>query len=227
MKDIELAGNLRIPYPFAFRFLDAVIKKVGYGTLFTNGRYKRYKELYLGAITAQMLTMYGGMAGQLYVVSPDDDPPDFFIKQHKLHDDDEDKTDEISYAFEVVDYTEHSPNIEAVIDDKLARNYPENYNIVVLFKHPTETTYDYAHLVEKYRDEKRWILIIMRTDRTASGILLNGDHWIVAAVSPPPVQQLIKPDKTDKPGYDQMLTISHRGRNQVVSSERVRIKLPD
>lgn len=207
MREIELTGDLRIPYPFAFRYLEAVINKIGYGTLFTNGRYKRYKELYVGAITAQMLST--DMADRFYVTSPDDDPPDFTLRQYKPHEDEPDKTDEVSYAFEVVDYTDHSPSIEAIIDAKLDRNYPENYNIVVLFKHSTETTYDYDHLVEKYHDQKRWILIIMRTARTASGILLNGDHWVVAAVSQPPVQRLIKPDKIDKPDFNQMLIHPH------------------
>jgi hypothetical protein len=67
----------------------------------------------------------------------------------------------------------------------------------------------------------------MRTNRTAGGILLNGDYWNVAAVSQPPVQRLVKPDKVDKKDYDNILMHPHRGKNRVISTTRVRLVLPE
>jgi hypothetical protein len=222
--EIELTGDLRIQYSAAYRYTDAIINNVSEKSFFTDNRYLRYKELFLGAVVAQMVSEHTGE--YYYVTSPDKDPPDFMLRLLRKHEGNSEKTDEQGFNFEVTDYTEHDKSISDVIDKKLTKGYPDNYSLVVLFRHPTETTFNYQELVNKYKDNKHWIVILMRTNQSKSGIKLPEWHWCVVAVSNPIVQKLIKLDRVDKADIPQMWYQKGRGRDIPPNAKPVKIKLP-
>lgn len=222
---LELSGELRMQYSTVYRYSDAAIARLSESRFFNDSRYKRYKELLLGAVVAQTVSEHTGE--YYYVTSPDDDPPDFTLRLLRKHTGDSQKTDETSYSFEVTDYTENDDSIMTVIDNKLAKTYPENYSLVVLFRNKHENTFDYQALLDKYKDCPQWILILMRTNQSKSGIKLPEWRWVVVSVSNPIIEKLIKPDKSNKTGIPEMWYQKGRGRDLPDNSRPVRIKLPD
>jgi len=209
---------------FVFRYLKAVENKIGKRALFNDGKYKRYKELFLGAVLAQ--TIAESLEMDLFVQSPDEDPPDFSLRHWIKDPPDSDKTTEGILNYEVVDYTGHSSGIHEVIDKKLARAYPEDYGIVVFFRHPTETTIDYDGLVERYKQEKRWVIFITRVTETKSGIKLLREKWLVAGLTNPRFQKIINPSMIDKPNLPQVWRQSKRGLDIPLVEQDFRLELP-
>jgi hypothetical protein len=219
-----LSENIRFHYPFANRYLDAAIAKIGLSKIFTDGKYKRYKEFYIGAVIAQALSEINNIDFFIMTPDPGNDPPDFGLRHFiKI---DEEKTSEGEIDFELVDYTKYSKSIDEVIDKKLGLNYPEDYGIVALFRHETETTLDIDELRKKYIAEKRWILIAMRTNETTSGIQLGKDRWLVVSLTSPYFEKLITRDTVDKVGVVECYRVIGRGRDLLPSESPISIQLP-
>lgn len=224
--EIKINENIRFQYAYVYQYIDAVISKIGASNLFTQGKYKRYKELFLGAVVAQYFTEINNEYH--FVVSPDDDPPDFMLRVLRKHEDADDKTDEISFPFEIADYTQHSPSLESVIDAKLAMNYPKHYNLVIFFRNPNETTFDYDDLRKKYeREQERWIMVIAKTNETHSGIKLPQERWLIIPLAVGNTQRMMKLDKALRPDLEPAWRQQGRGRDKIINKQDVKIKLPD
>ena len=224
--EVELSEDMRFQYGYAFRYLDAVIKKVGREKFFTGGEYKRYKEFFIGAIIAQYLTELSTVCHYVVSVDEGNDPPDFMVRFLNKNSDASDKTEEVSYPFEMVDYTKHSNSVEEVIDGKLAANYPEAYNIVVFFKHDTETTFPYQALRKKYQKETRKIFLVARTKETASGLTLPEEKWIVVPLNGQLPQKILRPSRSLIAGHEPLWRQKGRGRDKIWEVKEVKIKLP-
>lgn len=221
---LALSETIRFHYPFANRYLDAAVAKIGLSKIFMDGKYKRYKEFYIGAVVAQALSEINSI--DFFVMTPDpgNDPPDFGLRHFVKAG--EEKTSEGEVDFELVDYTKYSKSIDEVIDKKLGLNYPDDYGVVALFRHETETTINIDLLRKKYEKEKRWILVVMRTNETASGIQLGEDHWIVTSLTSPYFEKLIKRDLVNKAGVVESYRVIGRGRDLPHNESSISIELP-
>ncbi len=220
---MKLDGSLHMQSSYVFRYLKAVETKIGFHALYNRGKYKRYKELFLAATLAQALREHLNI--YFFVNLPDDDPPDFSLRHWIKDDPTSDKTTEGILNYEVVDYTGYASDVGEVIDKKLRNAYPADYGIVVFFRHPTETSIDYEALVERYKDEERWIIFISRVTESKSGIKLLKPKWLLVGLTDPKFQTVIDPDLNDDPQLPQVWQ-AHRGRDKPIISEDFGLELP-
>jgi hypothetical protein len=225
---VDLTGDMRLQPSVALRYILATEVKIGTKNLFTSGKYKRYKELLIGAIFAQALGE--AVSKEFFVVSTDvgKDPPDFCLREWLKKSPKSNKTWETNYNFEIVDYTEYSQNISEVIDKKLQTNLPKDYGIVVFFNHPTETAVSFKELINKYEDSKHWIIFISRIVRIDNDKRLNEGEWFVASLNKPKFRLIIKPNLTDKPNLPQCYIQEGRGRDKTTRTRiHQKIRFPE
>jgi hypothetical protein len=214
--DIELRkldSSLRMQYSYTFRYMDAVFEKLGRLNVLSNGKYKQLKELYVGAIVAQAFTEMTVNGWYYYVSLPESDPPDFILRRLVKEADHPGRTLVGTENFELVDYTDYSESIEEVLGAKLAKPYPADYSIAVLYRSKRDPQFNPAPLVAKHKNGKRIIVIVMRVEQTPQGSKYPEERYLVTMF--------------DNPNYYMNWTQGGRGRDNKVHPKRFNLEMPD
>lgn len=219
----KLSESLRMQPSFVIRYCNAIQAKVGRAKFLSDGKYKRYKELFLGAVVAQAINELSGV--DLFVESPDSDPPDFRLHELMKEEPESDKTTDVINEYEIVDYTDHSEAIEDVIDKKLARAYPSTYGFVIFFRTSKEDTIDYEGLKERYKDEERLVLVVAGVTHTKEGVKLTSERWAVIALTQGYHEKLIELRLEDNDKLPQVWE-GERGKDKPIVGRDFKLEMP-
>jgi len=223
-KILKLNETLLMQPSYVFRYTNAIINKFGRKALFEEGRLKRYKELLVGAVVAQ--TFNETRNANFLVVSPDSDPPDFSLQQLVNNGPSEEYQGIEKMDFEVVDYTDYSKSIDEIIDKKLAKGYPDEYGLVVMYRHSTQKTLDFESLFSKYENEERWVLVVVRVTEKIDGTPLDTESWVVFSLTKPRFEKLLNPSLIDNPDFAMVQQIAGLGKKQPRVEEDFGLELP-